>query len=117
MLNFTNFQNETEAAEAEEWAGAGCAAPAGSHRKSPTIMKDTRIPYTEESEDSKLLDWLETKFDGRWRESIFIAHELGADGVLVMDSRGQPGVVHRAKTVRGAIRLAMQHDDDEDEND
>ena len=30
MPDFTNFQNETEAELAKEWAGAGCAAPSGS---------------------------------------------------------------------------------------
>ena len=64
-------------------------------------------------DDQKLLDWLEERFSGKWRNSIFLAHEVCGDGMLIMDIHSNPSVVHRAKTVRGAIRLAMAHEQDE----
>ncbi len=66
--------------------------------------------------DTQLIDWLETQFSGKWRMSIFIAHELGSEMVLLeRKSDAMQGVIHRAKTVRGAIKLAMEFDRGEDE--
>lgn len=69
--------------------------------------------------DTELLDFLEAQFTGKLRNSIFIAHERdvipGCRRMINMDMRSQPGVVHRAKTVRGAIKLAIQHAKDENQ--
>lgn len=59
------------------------------------------------NEDTQLLDWLEGQFTGRFRNSIFLANEIGDHGSLLLDSR-QHGTVIRAGTVRELLRLAMQ---------
>lgn len=61
-------------------------------------------------EDAKLLRWLESKFAGMFRNSIFWGHDIDGSEMMNMDLRSQPGVIHRAKTVRGLIRLAMEHE-------
>lgn len=68
--------------------------------------------------DTELLDYLESLFAGKFRNSLFIAHDLptfpGGRQMINMDIRNQAGVVHRAKTVRGAIKLAMEYKEDEE---
>lgn len=60
--------------------------------------------------DTKILEWLESRFTGKWKNSIFIATDQFGEGMLVMDERKTAGVVHRAKTIRGLIKLAMEHE-------
>ena len=70
--------------------------------------------------DTELLDYLESLFTGKFRNSLFIAHDLptfaGTRQMINMDIRNQSGVVHRAKTVRGAIKLAMEYERDNQPN-
>ena len=64
--------------------------------------------------DTELLDWLEAQFTGRFRNSVFICNELSRDGqMLNMDFKLDHAVVHRAKTVRGLIALAMEGKEEE----
>ena len=69
--------------------------------------------------DTELLDFLEAQFAGKFRNSIFLAHERevfpGCKRMINMDMRSQPNTFHRAKTVRGAIRLAIAHAKDEEQ--
>ena len=69
--------------------------------------------------DTELLDFLEAQFAGKFRNSIFLAHERevfpGCKRMINMDMRSQSGVVHRAKTVRGALKLAIEHAADEEQ--
>lgn len=201
---FTNFQNQTEAAEAEAWGGADWTAAPGSDDGSPqTTMKNPNGPSIEEIDDMhdqqrdereaedkhlldkvmttlrhlhaeaesdatndqvsdaaralsmeefnvaawnhlpwildklnqfrnqaklgwaraaekdrayeatladhRALDWMEEQFAGTFRNSVFLGHDIDGSGMINMDLRSQPSVVHRAKTVRGCIRLAMDH--------
>jgi hypothetical protein len=66
--------------------------------------------------DTELLDYLESLFAGKFRNSLFISHEpsdFTERRMLTLDIRDQHAVVHRAKTVRGAIKLAMEWKEDE----
>jgi len=62
--------------------------------------------------DTQLLDYLESLFAGKFRNSLFIGHDLPTFGdsrqMINLDIRSQISCVHRAKTVRGAIKLAIQ---------
>jgi len=62
--------------------------------------------------DTQLLDFLESLFTGKFRESLFFAHDLqtfsGVRQMINLDIRSQSGCVHRAGTVRGAIKLAIE---------
>jgi hypothetical protein len=62
--------------------------------------------------DTQLLDFLESLFSGKFRNSLFIGHDLPTFGdshqMINLDIRSQIECVHRAKTVRGAIKLAIK---------
>ena len=62
--------------------------------------------------DTELIDFLESLFDGKFRNSLFIGHDLPTFGdsrqMINLDIRSQISCVHRAKTVRGAIKLAIE---------
>jgi hypothetical protein len=64
--------------------------------------------------DTQLLDFLEALFTGKFRNSLFIGHDLPTFGdsqqMVNLDIRSQLSCIHRAKTVRGAIKLAIEED-------
>lgn len=101
------------AMEANGWhdEGSGCAERNAFVGVEDALNDDAKLVA---SPDSRALDWLEEQFTkSRFRNSFIIANEIGEPKMLLMDSKLQPGVVHRAKTVRGLLNLAIQHEQDE----
>jgi hypothetical protein len=60
--------------------------------------------------DTELMDWLETQLGSKWKNSIFIGQEIDGSKMVNLDVRALSGMVFRAKTVRGAIKLAIEHE-------
>jgi hypothetical protein len=56
--------------------------------------------------DTQLLNFLETLFSGRFRNSVFICKDIFGDG-LVLDTRSQCKV-HKATTVRELLQQAAK---------
>jgi hypothetical protein len=71
---------------------------------------ETDIIALRDHPDRVAMNWLEAKFSGTFRNSIFWGHDIDGSEMMNLDLRSQPGVIHRAKTVRGLFKLAMEHE-------
>jgi hypothetical protein len=90
-MNPREFQNETEAAEAEAWTGAGCAAASGSHSV-PQRIQLRRVKGWKMPDNTVIVSrphkWGNPFVVGEWSDRAKLGYQTPVElcGVLVRDN-------------------------------